>query len=291
MANTPSDGGRGGGDPVAQAGSTVSADGGSVGRAGSGSAGTTESGGTGGVLASAGSGGEVQALPAIPVEGLALWLRADLGVKQANGSVSEWQDQSGNQSNAGQSAANVRPTFQATGLNGKPTIDFSDGQFFSMPPGFGDFSSGLAGFLVVKPSDPKCASMIELSNGSEVDDIALSFSEGAWGYEVLGEDKYDGQVATDAASLYSVVQRSTGVVVVRVNANLVLQTQFMLPKVTERQENFLGNTLYGNCNVFAGQISEVILYQRAVSDKELLKIEAYLRDRWALPVSGNAGAN
>jgi hypothetical protein len=49
----------------------------------------------------------------------------------------------------------------------------------------------------------------------------------------------------------------------------------------ERQQNFLARSLYDGCVVFGGQIAEVIVYARAISDVELLEVEGYLRERSA----------
>jgi hypothetical protein len=40
--------------------------------------------------------------------------------------------------------------------------------------------------------------------------------------------------------------------------------------------------LYADCGNFQGQISEVLVYDRAVTDKEVLAIENYLEDHWML---------
>ena len=61
--------------------------------------------------------------------------------------------------------------------------------------------------------------------------------------------------------------------------------QFPVPATKVRTENFLGHTLYGVCNYFKGQISQIILYTRAVNDSELVMIEAYLQRQWPLPTS------
>lgn len=56
----------------------------------------------------------------------ALWLdAADASTITLNGStVSQWNDKSGNGNNATQSTAANQPTYQATGLNSRPTLSF-----------------------------------------------------------------------------------------------------------------------------------------------------------------------
>jgi len=54
--------------------------------------------------------GAPDADPPAVAEGLLLWLRADLGVTESSGAISEWSDQSGNQLHARQVEAARQPT-------------------------------------------------------------------------------------------------------------------------------------------------------------------------------------
>ena len=47
-----------------------------------------------------------------------------------------------------------------------------------------------------------------------------------------------------------------------------------------RTENFVGRSLYGACPTFTGQIAEILVYQRAVEDREMVGIEDYLSSKW-----------
>ena len=252
---------------------------------------------SGGAPANAGSGGlngvaggtvvepDGGVTPPIPLLGMALWLRADRGVTANGGHVSEWLDQSGNQMDCLQTAGNARPTFQPTGLNGLPTLDF-DGviQYLRLPDGFADFSKGLSAFVVSKATvmDAACASTVEFSNGSEIDDIEFGYWKSAWQYEVFTSDFAGGMVDPKAPELYSVLHRATGEAVMRLNGNQVSTYSLPLPVVKVRQENFIGHSLYADCKYYQGQISEVVLYNRIVTDKELITIEGYLQQHWAL---------
>ncbi|HEY0465447.1 MAG TPA: hypothetical protein VGC79_14630, partial [Polyangiaceae bacterium] len=218
--------------------------------------------------------------------GLLLWLRADRGIQQSNGHVQGWLDQSGNQTNA-TAASLARPTYLATGFNGRPTLEFDgEGQFLKFAEGFGDFSKGLAGFIVAKPSKSDCASMLELSNGSEVDDIALSMYQDKWAYEVEVPIIQEGTVDHQTFSLYAVNHRAQGASELRINGSILGSLEMPLPHVPDsgvRLNNFVGHTLYeGGCEYFAGQISEIILYSRTLTADELRSIEKYLNAHWAL---------
>lgn len=56
---------------------------------------------------------------------LGLWLRADQGLTLVDGKVSQWDDLSGNSRHLAQSTDGRRPTYEATGLNGNPTVYFN----------------------------------------------------------------------------------------------------------------------------------------------------------------------
>ena len=55
--------------------------------------------------------------------GLSLWLKADAGVTLSGSDVTAWADQSGNTNNA--SPVDAPPVFNASDLNGKPTISLT----------------------------------------------------------------------------------------------------------------------------------------------------------------------
>jgi hypothetical protein len=243
--------------------------------------------GVGGVVGVSGSGSMADAgpLPAIPTDGLALWLSADRGVVLKDGQVQQWLDQSGQHMDAIGTATNIQPKFEAGGLNSLPTLDF-DGMddFMTLPEGFSDFSLGASIFIVANAADGACSSMFEASNGTEVQDISLGMYQNTWQYEVENEDLNGGVIdpANRQAGVVASVQRPSGAVALRLTSKLLNQGQFMAPEVVLRTNNFIGHTLYASCGYFQGQISEVIVYDRAVTDKEVLAIENYLEDHWVL---------
>ena len=76
--------------------------------------------------------------PAALGAALALWLDgADSSTITLNGStVSQWNDKSGNNRNVSQATASNQPAYQATGLNGRPTMNFDGADWlFNAAPG------------------------------------------------------------------------------------------------------------------------------------------------------------
>lgn len=279
----------GGSDDAAGAGGALE---GAAGNEAGGDGGAAANGGVGGVLVNpaggssgaAGSGGKLVE-PSLPQDGLLVWLRADHGVHASDGLVQAWDDQSDNKLNATQQTKNARPTYLPTGFNGRPTLEFDgQGQFLAFDAGFGDFSKGLAGLIVAKPNTAECASMVEFSNGSEVEDIALGMYEDKWTYEVESPFIQTGKVELSVFSLYAVNHTQSGMGTLRVNGNALDTLEMALPSLPAsgiRVNNFVGHTLY-NCQYFNGQISEIIVYSRALGSLELIAIEKYLDSHWSL---------
>ena len=232
-------------------------------------------------MAAGGSSG-ASAVSPIPTDGLVVWLTADRGLVASNGLAQQWLDQSSQGMDAIQTATNLQPKFEAAGLNGKPTVEF-DGvdDLMKFQSGFADFSNGLSWFAVVNPKSADCSSIMEMSNGTEIQDVEIGVYQKIWQYEVLNGDATGGTVASQP-ELLGVVQHPDMSVELRLDSMQLDKTTFDLPEKIARQQNFLGGTLYADCNVYQGQISEIVLYSRAVTDVELIKIEAYLHQHWSL---------
>jgi hypothetical protein len=238
-------------------------------------------GGTAGITGVGGAVmGDAGEVPPIPTDGLALWLRADRGVVQTNGVVQQWLDQSGQGMDAIQTASNLQPKFLATGLNNLPTLDFGGAAYMKLPAGFSDSTKGLSWFVVLTSTEPQRASIQEMSNGSEIEDLEIGVYQSIWQYEVQNDNVQSGMVAPEP-SLYAVVHRPDETVDLRLDSALIGQTNFALPDKVVREQNFVGQTLYADCDVFQGQISEIVMYDRAVTDKEIPTIEGYLHDHWS----------
>ncbi len=295
--------GPGGGESGGQAGAAPQGDagtdsGGTADAAGAAGA-STDNGGAGaggrpiiGHGGSSGSAGSAGDQPVIPELGLALWLRADVGVQQVAGLVQTWLDQSGNRMDATvQADVDASPQYLEKGLNELPALQFDGvGNYLQLPSGFGSFSNGLAGFMVVQPKASDCASVFEASNGSEIDDIAFGMWQNKWTYEVFDPYIQSGDVDAMSPTLYAVNHRPATAMAnanadLRINRGLLQTNEMPLPLLPDsktRQQNFIGHTLYNDCNFFEGQISEVIVYQRVVSANEVKAIESYLAQHWKL---------
>ncbi len=247
--------------------------------------GGADTGGTGGAdtggTNSGGTGGTPE--PSIPRDGLLLWLRADAGVTVTNGNVSSWESQAAPGGAGVQSASTWSPKLDEVGLNGKPAIDF-DGvdDFLSLPEGAADFAAGLSTFIVLEEDTAEvCAAYMEFSNGSEKDDFFFGQALNHLQYEVT--ESYvmgAGALLLGAPQLVTMLHGEDGSIQIRQNAAEDGLASFALPATMTRTENFIGRSLYINCQPFDGRISEIIVYNRRVTDDEVKALETYLQERW-----------
>lgn len=210
-----------------------------------------------------------------------LWLAADRGITQEAGAVVKWADQSGNHADAVQTDSTLRPTLDRRAFGGMGAMLF-DGQddFLKLPAGFADFTHGQSFFAMVDiAQDAGCTAVVEVSNGSEIDDIDFGRYNGATLFEVFDQDHSGIAMPTGTPELYTVIQYSDSTVQMRINGAGSGDINIALPANITRQDNYVGNTLYVGCTTFSGHIGEILWYDRAVSDSELLDIEGYLGQR------------
>jgi hypothetical protein len=254
-------------------------------------AGTPGVGGTSGIAGTAGLAGTVGLAgtggivvePDVPKDGLMLWLRADAGLNVTDDHhVASWADQSGNALLVEQTGADQRPALVTSGEGGLPRVEFDgDDDFMRIPDGFSDFSEGLSAFVVTStPSVDTCWPVFELSNGKEIDDIFFGRYMNMVHYEVLDGYFSEGAYPVGEDLVLAVVHEKDQLVETRTNGNFAGDHMVPLPIEIDRTQNFLGRSQYDQCGVFEGTISEVLIYNRAVSSAELLAIEDYLATRW-----------
>lgn len=235
-----------------------------------------------GSSAEAGPGADADVEPPLPTDSLLLWLRADRGVRVQNGVVAVWEDQSSMRADAVQTAVNLRPRVVDAGIGDRPALEF-DGvdDYLRLPPGFDDFGAGISIFAVVEVhSADTCQAIVELSNGPEVDDVHFGVLQSQPIYEVQDEYHRDGDFPSDVPQSAAVVQWPGGSWQIRRNGHAEAEEVFAMPAVVTRTQSYVGRSLYGSCTTFSGRIGEILVYGRAVTDPELLAIEAALRERW-----------
>jgi len=214
---------------------------------------------------------------AIPVSGMQLWLMGDGAY---GSSLTRWADYSGLGHDAVKSPAGNAPALLSNSLNGKPVVDFTaaSGQFLDLPDLFAGASAGEV--------------LIVLKTATTTDDNGL-WNFGSAGY--LAEYPWlDGSIFDDFGSTVLhggalPAQDITQYHVYEVSSQANLWQSWIdgvpLSKSVENTVGFnpaptLG--VDGMGTFFSGDIAEVVVYNRALTDTERSAVLSYLDHKYAL---------
>jgi hypothetical protein len=237
----------------------------------------------------------------IPTSGLELWLRADVGTAGSSASsVGAWGDQSGQNNHAQQFNSALAPTLTANAQNGLPTVHFNAqaGQFLTFPNVLPNASAGEVFVAIRAPQPdlnpayafgPNGTGFSSTSNGSSVTN---SVSDG-----FLAATPVTGTVPSNVSfsnfNIYN-VSASTGQWIDWINGSYITggpggiehsPTNIPIPQtssgllgtdgVVRNVNNFNTPYLY-----LTGDIAEVIVYNRNLSDSERFTVGQYLQSKY-----------
>ena len=236
----------------------------------------------------------------LPSHGRLLVLNADdLGYQFFDGeAITHWPDALGAALAATVQHANA-PTFVANAIAGRAAVRF-DGQndHLSLPAGFEDFSAGMSLFVVARPAALQTGSkLVLLGNGAGQANVTLGRDGDSAALQYFTTDAGGSYawfatanaLTTNETAVYSVVQ-SGGVVNSLVSATVskngvtVGSASAYVPAVVPRGTNYIGRSYWGSDGYFAGDIAEIILYNRTLSAAEQAAVHTYLGQKYALAV-------
>lgn len=243
--------------------------------------------GPGSALAQAGPGGVS--------EGLSVWLRADTGIGAADGGpVLAWEDQSGQGRDAAYNPANgfgeLPPAFDASnpGLNGQPTVRFFNANALELDLAFladSDYT-----IFVVNGRDRFGLANFYIAGDSLLQDHNLTL-----GYETVSllrqahfnrdlDAVVEPYVGTQLWALDSFrFSRTEGKDIYQDGENIA-SDDVLTPLVSNTGTTLGHFRAFGGLFWFQGDLAEVIVYDRALSDLERLRVEAELAGRYGRPL-------
>ena len=240
------------------------------------------------------------ATPPLPVtEGLELWFAADVAVKRdGKGRIISWGDISSSdpakRHSAWQVEAHRRPSLAATGIGVMPSIHFDgvDDCLITEP-----FATGDAQTIVVVAQLDKLrgksnsipAHQFINYNGPPHLVVEYRWPQHALrtrafaGYghtpEHAGKIKAGGIKAKQPLALIYTYDHPKNVATLRVNGRTVDSAKATLPVANDRPK-VLGLHRRLDAGALLGDIAEVLIYDRSVSEDEVASINAYLVDRY-----------
>lgn len=215
----------------------------------------------------------------IPSAGLHLWLRADAGIVPAAGSqIARWIDQSGNGRNGSMATVARQPSLVGGALNGRPVVRFFGAQslaleVLSTPTRF-------SVFVVGKNSMPSESFSMILGAGGSTPNHQLRWQNGA---QALFVTHNAGTIITSPIGntrvYHALSARYDGAVMTWYRDGNAMSSHAYTASApwTIAQVG-----AWFSSNFLVGDLAEVIIYDRALSEAERVLVNAHLRSKYNL---------
>ena len=225
------------------------------------------------------------------IAGLELWFDATDAstITTVSGAVSEWKSRAGGRTST-QTTANNRPTYQATGINGKPALQFN-GTSHSLITDYN--ANSLTGYVTYAAAVLPAAGMTTSSDFPGVIQARNSTANGLlingpsnpnrWTMMWRGsgfDATVGGQVLNATQTLLATIDAST--LTLRVNGAVgTLAGTYTAGSSESNAVYRLGQD--GNLSRwFSGLMGEVLLFSRTLTTAELVSVERYLARKWGV---------
>ena len=210
-----------------------------------------------------------------------LWLKADAGVSTSGSDVTQWNDASVNVMNG---VAFNNPTLTTANHNFNPTITFNGtNSYLDVADGFANFTAGATGFVTARPTaNNNWSRFFDFGNGSPSDNINFRrvLTSSDLGYETANGATNTGMsspnsITNNVVNTYSFSHLGTTAYLYKNGLSLNSGTVQALQNIT-RTSNFIARSNWGGDAYYAGDMSEIILYNRDLTTTEHQKINTYL---------------
>jgi probable HAF family extracellular repeat protein len=216
----------------------------------------------------------------LPLSGLRGWFKADAGM--APGKVSIWPDQSGKLMDAMAKPAIRQPSLIANAIGNRPVVRFTGSEWLTMPDLMNGATNGEAFLVTRATADTPSVARRAWDLGLVSAPSAYAYTDGNI-YESTGSTS--GYIIGDpAVSLTNVlvldVLSKPGEWVARLNSTRLYRST--TNTVSWDSTPVLGGSDIYTANCYAGDIAEVILYDRVLSNEERDAVGRYLNGRWGM---------
>lgn len=233
-------------------------------------------------------------------EGLVLWLDASIMNLGDETRVHQWIDRSGNKNHGVQNTEDFQPLYRKNVVNGLPVIDFTGGaRFLNIPK---DIARGVPGFSVFVVLQTNAIDsrqdILALSTGQTTGEVRVwygrEWEDGkiSWGGRVLDADPFrqvsGGNVIPGQWSIDSAVFdfTETKLDIYRDGIHLGGLDPYQNSDKTSETDSILAqigaNEHFSDKVPMDGQIAEIIIFNRALSEDERKAVESYLASKYNL---------
>lgn len=223
--------------------------------------------------------------------GLEVWLKADAGTSSTtdNAYLDSWADQSPNGNDATQSTVSAKPQYQANQMNGNPVIKTTGPRYFDVDLSGIDNIDYTIFTVTKRQSANNFQHIIGVQQSGNYIGLCLGYS----GSTLMRFFQY-GNIASLGSTAYSSTNEIPTILAAQFAAasgkrlwhvrdgvmNSRSGTNKTHYSMTGQGRIGRGNDNYG----FNGQIAEVIVYNRTLSDTEKRQVHTYLSVKYGLSV-------
>ncbi|CAB4213862.1 Concanavalin A-like lectin/glucanases superfamily [uncultured Caudovirales phage] len=228
------------------------------------------------------------------ISNLDIWLDANDSstITQSGGRVSVWADKSGNSANALQGTGASQPTYTANGQNGRSVVTYANGNFFQISSQAAtDITSSFTFQAALNMTSATGGGGNILSKGT-LGPYRWRFdnntTNGAITLIIADSDGFSVTTTTTTVSfgvpVILGVRFRAGVAIDFYVNNIQIYTAATTKTVLSTNASAVDvGTVSGSEN-FIGQMMEVLVYKKALSDVELGQTVNYLSNKWGIPV-------
>jgi hypothetical protein len=216
--------------------------------------------------------------PPIPTDQLLLWLDAADSLTlelDEDARIRQWRDKSSNGLHASVEDTGHRPRIIETALHGRPLVRFSGAEWLEVPSK-ADLGAEYTLVFVARGREGTL-----LSKGSGDSDGSFSMFDGVAGFRVSGSDLHAGEHDAQAFGVRCILADASNVrwYVGGAECGKHADTKHAVKNSNRLRMGCILARKSGK-SFFQGELAELIIYTRALSDDERTAVEGYLRGKW-----------
>jgi hypothetical protein len=210
-----------------------------------------------------------------------LWLKADAGVTTSGSNVTQWAD-AGNYGVTGTAFNN--PILYTNNHNFNPAVTFNGtNAYIDLPDGFANFTAGVSGFVIGRPTASlNYARFFDFGNGpfdnnlnlrriATTNDYSYESVNGSTGSNTTVANK----IVNNEVNEYGFVHAGTTATLYKNGENLGSGSAQNLVNIT-RINNYVARSNWAGDDYYQGDMAEIILFNKNVTNTERQKVESYL---------------
>jgi hypothetical protein len=206
------------------------------------------------------------------IAGLQLWLDSsdESAITQSSGSVSEWNDKSGNGNNAVQATGSYQPTYPGTSFNGLATLSFNGSNFLQATP----IPLTNCTIFAVVGSASASGAMFSSNDGNTY----IGNYSGNFRFEMPIGAAAPFTPTASPRNLWCQSNVSTNTA----TANVGLSSSGSYPSSQSGTVSQVGGRgIYGDD--LTGNMAEVLIYNTVLTSTQITQVLTYLSGKWGTP--------